>query len=484
MRSEAESPDVASAYHLRGVSLDRRACAGTACFLGRAIDPACWQSAEAQEPRVSCLGKCYASPATAQTRARPVATVAAPRPVVLERIIEGPTRTLAEYVARGGYRAIDRALAQGASWTIEEVVRSGLRGRGGAGFPTGKKLLAVAAQPGPRYVVMNADEGDSGAYIDRALLEDDPHATLEGLVLAAYAVGAEQGIVYLRREYPDALPILEAAIAEARAVGVLGEKVLGRGPAFDVEVVVGQGSYVCGEETALVNSIEGRRPFVRSRPPYPSEKGLHGRPTLVNNVETLANLPWIVNHGAGGYAAMGHARSRGTKVVSLNSLFWRPGLYEVELGTPVHTIVKNLGGGLMTGTMAGVIIGGPLAGVLPPSHFHLPLAFEELHEAGASLGHGGVLAFDASTSIRELVQHVFAFGAYESCGRCTPCRLGARRIERMMMGEGAWESGYFADIVSALRAASLCGHGAGLGEFAESILRHYREELQACFASS
>jgi NADH:ubiquinone oxidoreductase subunit F (NADH-binding) len=414
--------------------------------------------------------------------------VASRRAVVLERIVEGPARTLTEYIARGGYRALEQAIQNDRENVVAEVERSELRGRGGAAFPTGKKLRAVASQPGEtKYVVMNADEGDPGAYIDRILLEDDPHGILEGLALAAYAVGATKGYVYLRCEYPDALPIIEGAISEARAAGIFGPTMMGRGPAFDVGVVSGVGSYVCGEETALLNSLEGRRPFVRSRPPYPSEAGLHGRPTLVQNVETLANLPWILREGGAAYAAMGFSRSRGTKVVSLNSLFRRPGLYEVELGTSIRTIVEDLGGGLATGPIRGIIIGGPLAGVLPPRHFDAPLAFEELRELGASVGHGGLVAFDDTTSLRELVHHVFSFGAYESCGRCTPCRLGARSIEDMARtGAGAqeteWNLGTFEKIVSALRATSLCGHGTGMAEFADSVLRYYREELLACFA--
>ena len=363
---------------------------------------------------------------------------------------------------------------------MREVEIAGLRGRGGAGFPTGRKLRAIASQPtGPKYVVMNADEGDPGAYIDRVLLEDDPFAVLEGLAIVAHAVGALRGFVYLRAEYPDALRRVGDAIAEAKAGGFLG--------VLDVDIVVGEGSYVCGEETALLNSIEGRRPFVRSRPPYPSERGLFGKPTLVQNVETLANVPWIVQHGGRAYAALGFSRSRGNKLLSLNSLFARPGLYEVELGTPLREIVEDLGGGPASGTFEGLIIGGPLAGVLPPSHFDVPLGFEELRELGASVGHGGVIAFDERTSIVELVHHVFSFGAYESCGRCTPCRLGARHIERMTSRANdavPWDIETFEELVSSLHRTSLCGHGTGLAEFAQSVLRYYREELLACFASS
>jgi NADH:ubiquinone oxidoreductase subunit F (NADH-binding) len=470
---ENEAPDVASFYHLRGVPLEQRACAGTACFVARRLDPNRWANAST-EPRVYCLGKCYASPAAAQTSARPAVGVTAPHAIVLERVARGGARQLSEYAAAGGYQALERARSMTPDAVIRELEVSGLRGRGGAGFPTGKKLRAVASQrAGPKYVVMNADEGDSGAYIDRFLLEDDPFALLEGLSIVAHAVGATKGFIYLRREYPEALTRLQAAIAEAAAARV----------GLEVELVVGDGSYVCGEETALLNSLEGRRPFVRSRPPFPSEKGLFGHPTLVQNVETLASIPWIISHGGQAYAALGFSLSRGTKVVSLNSLFAKPGLYEVEFGTPVREIVEGLGGGLATGTLRGVIIGGPVAGVLPPRQLDAPFAFEELHALGASVGHGGVVAFDEHTSALELVHHVFSFGASESCGRCTPCRLGARHVERMAARAVPWDLQTFEALVSALQRTSLCGHGSGLGEFAQSMLRHYREELLACFGS-
>lgn len=487
-RESNPTPDVASFYHLRGTSLAGRTCAGTACFVARHRNAERWSTASTAEPRVYCLGKCYASPSAVETTERPRVEVRTARPVILERIAAGGAPTLAAYTATGGYRSLECVLRMPPDRVIAEVEASGLRGRGGAGFPTGRKLRSVATQQAvTKYVIMNADEGDPGAYIDRILLEEDPHAALEGLSIAAYATGAARGFVYIRREYPDALARLRAAIAEARAAGLLGQGVLGRGFNFDVDIVVGEGSYVCGEETALLNSIEGVRPFVRSRPPYPSEKGLFGAPTLVNNVETLTNLPWIITQGASAYAAMGFSSSRGTKVLSLNSLFAKPGLYEVELGIPVRQVVEDVGGGLARGILRGVLIGGPLAGVLPPDQLDVPLAFEELRAVGASVGHGGVIAFDEQTSIVELIHHVFSFGAYESCGRCTPCRLGARHIEQMTSTPKTsvpWDLGMFEDLVSALGRTSLCGHGSGLAEFADSVLRYYREELLACFASS
>ncbi len=412
----------------------------------------------------------------------------APNGIVLSRLVQGGARTLTEYTATEGYAALTDWLRRPPAEILDEIEKSSLRGRGGAGFPTAKKWRAVAAQNAqPKYVIANADEGDPGAYIDRFILEDDPHAVIEACILAGYAVGANKGTVYLRKEYPDALRILTAAIAEARDAGFLGANVAGTGFAFDLDVFSGQGSYVCGEETALLNSMEGVPPMVRPRPPYPTEHGLFGQPTLVNNVETLANIPWILRQGGAAYHALGFSRSRGTKVVSLNSLFHRPGLYEVEFGVPVRHIVEELGGGLRTGTIQGVIIGGPLAGVLPPSLFDTPLGFDELQQVGASVGHGGVIAFDERTSLPELMQHVFAFAAEESCGKCTPCRIGSRTVEEVFQralnaGPASRDDQAFvADIVSALHATSLCGLGTGLADFALSALKHYPKEVAHAF---
>lgn len=467
-------PEVRSFYHLAGVDLDGRACQGTACFVARHRAVGAWP-APPTEPRIYCLGKCYAAPASTDTAARPATRVHARTPVVLERIVQGGGRTLDDYRRFGGYQTLQAARRRPPDEIVRAVEASGLRGRGGAGFPTGKKLRAVAEQRSPeKIVIANADEGDPGAYIDRFLVEDDPHGLLEGLALAAYAVGARRGYVYLRKEYPAALQVLTRAVEEAREI-------------VDIQIVVGQGSYVCGEETALLDALEGRRPMVRSRPPYPSEAGLFGRPTLVQNVETLASLPWIVRHGADAYAALGFSHSRGTKVLSLNSLFCTPGLYEVEFGTPMRDVVEQLGGGLATGAARGLIVGGPLAGVIPPRLFDTPLGFEELHAIGAAVGHGGVVAFDAHTRIAELVHHVFAFAAYESCGKCTPCRLGAARGEaifddvRARGRTSAADHEEWSRLVELLRATSLCGHGGGLAEFAASIGRHYPDELASCF---
>jgi NADH:ubiquinone oxidoreductase subunit F (NADH-binding) len=473
-----------TAFHLSGVEITDQVCQGTACFVARHRDPHRWARGEADEPRVYCLGRCYEAPAAAGDVGRPRAEVDAPAAVVLERIVTGGATSLDVYRRSGGYAALDRALSAGSDRLVEEIAASGLRGRGGAAFPVGRKWRTALDQDAPtKYVVCNADEGDPGAYIDRMLLEDDPHAVLEGLALSALATGSHAGYVYVRKEYPQAHATIARAVDEARRAGIFGAALLGGGPPFDVDVVRGEGSYVCGEETALLNALENRRPEVRPRPPFPAERGLFDLPTTVNNVETLATVPWIIRHGSAAYAAMGCASSQGTKVVSLSSLFRRPGLFEVELGVPVREIVERLGGGV-EGQLQGVLIGGPLAGILPRSLLDVPLAFEELRAVGCDVGHGGVVAFDEHTSIAELVHHVFRFGAYESCGKCTPCRIGAARIERHFSDRAApqaTEPTSWHDIVDSLAATSLCGHGTGLAAFARSASAHFGTELEPWF---
>lgn len=482
----AAQQEVDSFYHLSGCTLSGKACRGTACFAARHLNPERWARAIAQEPRVYCLGQCFVAPSISNGDPRPNVAIHARQGIALERLAHGGARTLDAY---GGYRTLEKALTLRREEIVDAVERSGLRGRGGAGFLTGRKWRAVAQQEsGEKFVVANADEGDPGAYIDKLLLEDDSHALIEGMLLAAYAVGSRKGWIYLRKEYPRAEQILREAINEARAAGFLGERIRGHDFSFEIDVLIGQGSYVCGEETAMLRAIEGRRPEVMARPPYPTEHGLFGRPTLIDNVETLVNVPWIIRHGGEAYRALGFSQSRGTKVVSLNSLFVRPGLYEIEFGITVRKIVEELGGGLHDrAAIKAVIIGGPLAGIIPPRLLDTPFGFEELHAIGASVGHGGIIAFDEHTSIPELVGHVFSFGAYESCGKCTPCRIGARRIqqifERILKSGTAPAANFseFEQLVTALKWTSLCGHGGGLGEFAESALRCYRDDLTPCF---
>ncbi|MDA4109597.1 NADH dehydrogenase [Mycobacterium holsaticum DSM 44478] len=473
-----------SFYHLADVTVGTQCCQGTACFVARNRNPARWAEAAGSDPRIYCLGRCYAGPAAADDSSRPAVETACDNPVVLDRASRGCSPHLSAYRDAAGYQGLAQAIRSGPEGTLTEVRKSGLRGRGGAGYPTADKWRAARTPPdGPRVVVVNADEGDPGAYIDRYLLEDDPHAVVEGLAIAALAVGAQRAYIYVRREYPEALAAVRVAVAEAEGAGILGDAMLGHGAPLAVMVVEGKGSYLCGEETALLNALEGRRPMVRARPPYPVQHGLNGLPTVVNNVETLAALPWILRHGGTAYAAMGAGSSRGTKVVSLNSLFCRPGLYEVEFGIPLREIVEGLGGGLVNDHLRGVIVGGPLAGIIPPELLDVPFTFDALRGLGAEVGHGGIIAFDDTTPIRELVRHVFRFGAYESCGACTPCRVGTARIEELFSGPMDDDANTeWAATVRALAATSLCGHGTGLAAFARSVMVHYGEDLDSCRA--
>ncbi len=470
MQHVEQPPDVQSFYSLAGIDLSAARCQGTACFVARQRHPERWREAAGQSPRVACLGKCYAAPATAGDTSRPRMAVLSRRPVVLERIADGGARTLDDYRRRGGLEGLRKALMLGATKIIAEIEASELRGRGGAGFPTGAKWRVAVSQPSAeKFVVANLDEGDPGAYIDRFIAEDDPYCLIEGMAIAACAVGAARGWIYARCEYPEAISRLQQALEGARAGGLLGERVLGVDFSFDVELVVGRGSYECGEETALLNSIEGRRPVARVRPPYVAQRGLFGLPTVVNNAETLANVPWIIRHGAEAYASLGIPGSRGTKVISLNSLFRRPGLYEIEFGVTLREIVEHIGGGLESGALKGLMIGGPLAGIVPPTLLDARFGFQELRAIGASVGHGGVVAFDEHTSIPELVHHVFSFAAYESCGLCTPCRLGAPRIEHIFaslvrsQGETKSKQAEWREIVAALKLASLVRAGNRTG---------------------
>lgn len=475
-----------SFYHLAHVSLAGHACQGLACFAARNESLQCWQQAHARMPSLFCLGRCYQSPARFEDHASPHMEALSRQTVLLGNTLKGGAPDLATYEKNGGGMALRKALNMSGAALIGMITDSGLRGRGGAGFPTGRKWAAAAAEEAPRkYVVANADEGDPGSFSDRLLMENDPFLLIESMLIAALAVGAKHGYIYLRKEYPDAAAALTRALEQAHKAGWLGPRVLGSAHCFSLELVIGQGSYVCGEETALLNAIEGRRPEVRVRPPQITAHGLHGAPTVVNNVETLCAVPWIVTHGAQQYAALGTPSSRGTKLLSLNSLFRRPGLYEVEFGTPLRHIVEQAGGGLKRGRLLGVMLGGPLAGLVPPALLDTPLGYEELQAIGCAIGHGGVIAFADDTSIPELVAEVFRFGALESCGKCTPCHFGSSELARLFQSvlEGhRFSAQRWHDLVDALAATSLCGHGRGLAEFARAIERHYPEELAACFA--
>ena len=508
-------------------------CLGTACVASaghshvEALEEACGvalgetraDGAISLEPTY-CLGLCHAAPAVlvdehtsdgahgrqalgyvtgervSQVARGDAALLSEPEPrptiasfvtptVVLRNLVDGADATTLDAArARGVYAALERARASlSPAQVLDEVGAAQLRGRGGAGFSTAQKWRFAAQEASPeKYVVCNADEGDPGSYIDKWLLELDPHSVLEGMALAGFAIGASHGVLYLRSEYPRAAEALTRALEEAGAAGVLG--------AFQIRLVVGAGSYVCGEETALLHSIEGLRGVVTARPPFPAQSGLFERPTVVNNVETLINVPWIVTHGGAAYAAVGHGKSRGTKAVSLNHLFARPGLYEVALGTSVRALCEDLGGGLASRKpILGVQLGGPLGGILPGAQLDVPLTFEDLDAVGALLGHAGLVAFEEGTDMRAIAQHLFEFGDAESCGKCFPCRLGMRRglelVNRLANTGGAEaDLALLEELLETLKLGSLCAHGGGLPAPIYSILQHWRGHLLAPASAS
>lgn len=369
---------------------------------------------------------------------------------------------------------------------LAEILASQLRGRGGAGFPIGMKLDFCRKAPGTeKFIICNADEGDPGAYSDRYLLEERPEMLLEGMLIAGRAVGAQWGVVYIRAEYPEAVRKVEEVVRSFHDKGLLGDDILGSGFSFRIRVIQAQGSYICGEETALINSIEGQRPEVRVRPPFPAVSGLFNRPTTVNNVETLAALPWILQHGGAAYAALGTDKSKGTKLVSLDSRFQKPGLLEVEMGTPMREVVYELGGGFREPVKA-LHIGGPLGGIVPLGEIErLSLDFESFSQAGFLLGHASVVSIPERMPMVSYLAHLFEFAAYESCGKCFPCRLGTKRAEEMLRkAEGGGyriDRALFDDLLFTLQTGSLCAHGGGIPLPVRNALQWFPQELEPYF---
>jgi len=380
-------------------------------------------------------------------------------PIVTARVGRGDHAALGVAREAGVYAALAEALRGTPAAVLDAVARSGEQGRGGAAYPTGEKWRTCAATPADRrYVVANGDEGDPGAFVDRVLMEMDPHALLEGMALCAFAVGASEGIVFVRSEYPRAIRRVAAAIAEARAAGILGPGVLGSGFAFDVTVFPALGSYVCGEETALLGALEGFRGEVSLRPPYPAVRGLHGRPTVINNVETLVNVPWIVRRGPGAYRAVGTARSPGTKAICLNHGFARPGIAEVAFGTPLRAVIEDVAGGGREGRrLDAVILGGPMGTILAPGEWDVPICYGAMADRGIQLGHGGLVALPEGTDYLALLVHWLTFMQDESCGKCVPCRLGSRRAldTARRLAEPGVPPGEKDELVTALHR--LCG---------------------------
>ncbi|HEX7292754.1 MAG TPA: NAD(P)H-dependent oxidoreductase subunit E, partial [Conexibacter sp.] len=471
-----------------------RVCTGTACFAatGDAHVDALRSAFElelgerAADGSVSlaetvCLGFCHSSPAVRD------GDVIDAGPDVVARVLAGETRaadepawesTLPEPVLTrpGDWSGLRRVLEEGVSpeALLEAVTAAEIRGRGGAGFPAGVKWrFARAAAGDETFIVANGDEGDPGSYIDKYLMERNPELLLEGMALAAHAVGARHGFVLVRSEYPRSKPALAAAAERARADGWLGER-------FDVTVVEGAGSYVVGEETALLACLEGLRGTVSARPPFPAQEGLFGRPTVVNNVETLCNVPFVAQHGADAYHALSpDSATAGSKLVCFNERFARPGVYEVPFGVSTRWLCEELVGGLRDGrALKAVQIGGPLGGILPAQRLDTAFDFDALAAEGCMLGHGGILAFDDRTNMRDVARHLLRFGAHESCGKCFPCRIGLQRAHAMFGADAPpVDRARLEQLLETLELGSLCAHGGGMPAPMRSLIAHWPEEL-------
>jgi NADH:ubiquinone oxidoreductase subunit F (NADH-binding) len=369
---------------------------------------------------------------------------------------------------------------------LDEVKSSKLRGRGGAGFPAGMKWEACKSAPGDtKYIVCNADEGDPGAYIDRYLLEEQPHLVLFGMMVAGIIVGAEEGVLYIRAEYPESVDAIDQAIQELKEAGLLGTSIGGTSFNFNLYIVKGAGAYICGEETALLASMEGRRPEVSVRPPYPTTEGLFGKPTVVNNVESFANVRHILESGGGPFAETGTEESTGSKLLSLNGVFNRPGVYEIRMGTPLSVVIDELGQGFKEPVKA-LHIGGPLGGLVPREKFSdLTMDFESFHEHGFLLGHAGIIAIPETFPIIAYMEHLFEFCSFESCGKCFPCRIGAKRGQEMLAGalsgEHKLDRELLDDLIETMELGSLCAHGGGIPLPIKNALQYFKEELQPYF---
>lgn len=477
-----------------------RVCTGPICRMNGADDLLEGLSPEGATP-MPCSGRCddpvpvlkgddtWAG-LTADGLAVKASPLPAPNPGGLEECVFGAIRepgraSLEGYRASGGYEGLERAVRESTpADVIAMLTASGLAGRGGAGFPTGRKWQAVAEAPGaPKTIVCNADEGEPGCFKDRAIMDWDPHAVIEGMIAAAYATGATRGFIYLRYEYPETMVVLERALAEAREAGLLGANVLGAGFDFELWVRRGAGAYICGEEGSLLNSLEGKHPFPRNRPPFPVTHGFEDKPTVVNNVETLAAAARILREGAEWYRGLGLGEHAGTKVVSLSGDVERPGNYEVPFGLPLRTLLDEWAGGGRGGrTIRAVTMAGLSGGFLGPDELDVTLDEPSIRSKGSFLGAAGIMAFDDSRDMVEIAEQAMSFFAHESCGKCFPCRIGTRRLTERLAGAAgpadldAWR-GEVEDIGSVMKATSACGLGMAAPLVTESLLRNFPDDV-------
>ncbi len=392
-----------------------------------------------------------------------------------------------EYIAFDGYKALGKALTEMTrEEVIQEILDSGLRGRGGGGFPTGLKWkFTYAAKGDQKYVACNADEGDPGAFMDRSILEGDPHSVIEAMAIAAYAIGANQGYIYIRAEYPIAVKRLEIAIGQAKEYGLLGKDIFGTGFDFDLELRLGAGAFVCGEETALMTSIEGKRGEPRPRPPFPANQGLWQKPTLLNNVETYANIPQIINKGAAWFSSIGTEKSKGTKVFALGGKINNTGLVEIPMGTTLREIIEDIGGGIPNGKkFKAAQTGGPSGGCIPASLMDTPIDYDSLIAIGSMMGSGGLIVMDEDNCMVDIAKFFLEFTVDESCGKCTPCRIGTKRLleilTKITKGKGTMEDiDRLEELCYSIKASSLCGLGQTAPNPVLSTLRYFRDEYEA-----
>ena len=392
-----------------------------------------------------------------------------------------------EYIGTGGYEALGKVLTEYTpDQVIQSILDSGLRGRGGGGFPTGLKWkLAKGNDADQKYVCCNADEGDPGAFMDRSVLEGDPHVLLEAMAIAGYAIGASQGYVYVRAEYPIAVDRLEIAIGQAREYGLLGKNIFDSGFDFDIELRLGAGAFVCGEETALMTSIEGNRGEPRPRPPFPAQKGLFQKPTILNNVETYANIPQIIINGPEWFASMGTEKSKGTKVFALGGKINNTGLVEIPMGTPLREVIEEIGGGIPNGKkFKAAQTGGPSGGCIPTEHFDIPIDYDNLISIGSMMGSGGLIVMDEDNCMVDIAKFFLEFTVDESCGKCTPCRIGTKRLyeilDKITKGQGTMEDlDKLEDLCYYIKENALCGLGQTAPNPVLSTLRYFKDEYVA-----